>query len=208
MALLHGGAQIRPTKPEVLATYLADRPWASDGEIEVLGAYRLEDPDGEVGLETHLVRTSDGTVVQVPLTYRGAPLAGADPYLVATMEHSVLGPRWVYDGCGDPVHVAALAASVLAGGTQAELVRELPDGSSSVVDPSVRVRGTGHEAHPGSVGLVDVREEGDVTVVVTSVGDLLVRRVLDEAVPEGGPLLEGTWPGVEQPVPLVVLRPH
>ena len=208
MAILHGGASIHPTKPEVLAAYLADRPWAGEGDVEVVGAFRLEDPQGEVGLETHLVATADGRVLQVPLTYRGAPLAGADQYLVATMEHSVLGPRWVYDACGDPVHTAALAAAVLTGGTQAELVRELPDGTSTVVEPVVRVRGTGDEGAPGSVGLVDVREEGELTVVVTSVGDLLVRRVLGPDVPNGGPVLVGTWPGVEVPVPLVVLRRH
>ena len=208
MAILHGGASIHPTKPEVLAAYLADRPWAGEGDVEVVGAFRLEDPQGEVGLETHLVATADGRVLQVPLTYRGAPLAGADQYLVATMEHSVLGPRWVYDACGDPVHTAALAAAVRTGGTQAELVRELPDGTSTVVEPVVRVRGTGDEGAPGSVGLVDVREEGELTVVVTSVGDLLVRRVLGPDVPNGGPVLVGTWPGVEVPVPLVVLRRH
>lgn len=56
----------------------------------------------------------------MPLTYRGAPLPGAEPWLVGTMEHSVLGRRWVYDGCGDPVHVAALVATILAGGIQAK----------------------------------------------------------------------------------------
>ncbi len=62
-----------------------------------------------MGVETLLVRVGEGPVLQVPLTYRGAPLPGGESALVGTMEHSVLGPRWVYDGTGDPVYVATLA---------------------------------------------------------------------------------------------------
>lgn len=46
----------------------------------------------------------------VPLTYRGAPLDGAEHAFVGTMEHGVLGRRWAYDGCHDPVLVAQLWA--------------------------------------------------------------------------------------------------
>jgi hypothetical protein len=71
----------------------------------MIGAFRFEDPAGEVGIETHLL--TDGTVLyQLPMTYRGAALAGAG--LIATAEHSVLGPRWIYDGVTDPVWVAQL----------------------------------------------------------------------------------------------------
>ena len=45
----------------------------------------------------------DGSVLHVPVTYRAAPVAGADEHLIGTMEHSVLGRRWAYDGCADPV---------------------------------------------------------------------------------------------------------
>ena len=44
----------------------------------------------------------------LPLTYRGAELDGAEEHLVGTTEHSELGPRWVYDGCADPVFVGEL----------------------------------------------------------------------------------------------------
>ena len=41
-------AELSPTKPEVLRQLLTSRPWGEDGEIEVLGAYRFDDPAGEV----------------------------------------------------------------------------------------------------------------------------------------------------------------
>ena len=45
-----------------------------------------------------LVSDADGTTYVVPMTYRGAPLAGADEALIGTSEHGVLGRRWIYDG--------------------------------------------------------------------------------------------------------------
>ena len=105
MAVIHR-AEIRPTKLELLGEWLPKLPWypGEPGAAPAsVGAYRFDDPRGEVGIETLLVRTVGGQVAQVPLTYRGAPLPGGEPSLVGTMEHSVLGRRWVYDGCGDPV---------------------------------------------------------------------------------------------------------
>ncbi|MDD0856964.1 hypothetical protein NHF46_02405 [Arthrobacter alpinus] len=78
------------------------------------GAFRFDDPAGEVGIETHVVAV-DGKTYQVPLTYRGAPLEGAEEFLVTTMDHSVLGSRWVYDATADPVYVSELAAAILTG---------------------------------------------------------------------------------------------
>ncbi|HST64162.1 MAG TPA: hypothetical protein VLM05_03145, partial [Mycobacteriales bacterium] len=111
MALLHN-AQVTPTKLDALTAWVPGRIWAAGLDASALssaGAYRFDDPDGEVGIETLLVRTADGVLLQVPLTYRGAPLDGAEDALVCTMDHSVLGPRWIYDGCADPVGVRALA---------------------------------------------------------------------------------------------------
>lgn len=53
-----------------------------------------------------LVSADGGPVYQVPLTHRGAPPDGADKWLIGTMDHSVLGPRWVYDARGAPVYAA------------------------------------------------------------------------------------------------------
>jgi len=46
----------------------------------------------------------------VPLTYRGAPLDGAEDALVGTTEHGVLGRRWVYDGTREGSGGSARAA--------------------------------------------------------------------------------------------------
>ena len=127
MALIYD-AQLSPSKPEVLSAWVPRQPWfAGDAGAgaTIVGSYRFDDPDGEVGIETFLVRFGDGPVLQVPFTYRGEPLAGEPdpPEPVTTMEHSVLGRRWVYDGPDDPVYVGVLRRTVLTGGTEAKLVR-------------------------------------------------------------------------------------
>src|SRR6185312_16942664 len=113
MALIHK-ATLDPTKLELLAAWLPGKSWhqAAPGELERVASYRFDDPAGAVGVETLLVRSGDGPVFQVPLTYRAAPLAGADDWLVGTMNHSVLGKRWAYDAVADPVHAQCLAAAI------------------------------------------------------------------------------------------------
>src|SRR4051812_48715361 len=102
MAILHN-ATITPEKSELIAEWVPTQPWgpSADVPIEVVGAFRYDDPEGRVGMETHLVSAGD-TLFQVPLTYRGEPLAGAGEALIVEMEHSTLGTRWVYDGLRDP----------------------------------------------------------------------------------------------------------
>jgi hypothetical protein len=135
--------------------------------------YRFDDPAGEVGVETILWGTEGGAVLQTPLTYRAAPLAGGDAHLVGTSEHSVLGRRWVYDGCGDPVWAATLAAAILTGGSQAQMHFE-QDGERVDVPARMQVRGTGRaETAPRAVTqLASVTDEDTVTLV--RVGDLLL----------------------------------
>ena len=94
-----------------------------------------------MGVETLIVADEAGAepvVYQVPLTYRGEPLGSADHALVGTMEHSVLGRRWVYDGPHDPVYAAQLleliqgrvrAASSTATGAVEESVAGVPQPS-------------------------------------------------------------------------------
>ena len=114
MAAIHD-ATLTPTKLELLPEWMARQRWyAAKGgvpRLRKLWSWRLDDPAGEVGIETILVVDESGTapvVYQVPLTYRGAPLEGGDQALVGRMHHSVLGPRWVYDGPHDPVYAAQL----------------------------------------------------------------------------------------------------
>ena len=61
------------------------------------------------------VLADEDLLYQVPLTYRGAPLAGGRG-LVATAEHSVLGTRWIHDGERDPVWASELLRLVRTGG--------------------------------------------------------------------------------------------
>jgi len=115
MALFHR-ATITPTKADLIAEWAPTRPWgpSAPGPVEVIGSYRFDDPDGRVGMETHLV-IAEGVLFQVPLTYRDEPLPGADDALITEMQHSVLGTRWVYDGLRDPLYVVMLAAVAMTG---------------------------------------------------------------------------------------------
>ncbi len=207
MALLHR-AELRPSKLELLAGWLPGRQWfagEAGAPVSRVAAYRFDDPAGEVGIETLLVRAGDGPVLQVPLTYRGAPLAGADEYLVGVIEHSVLGRRWAYDACGDPVYPPLLAAAVLADAGQAEEYFEV-DGKREVRPASMTLTGsrTGRPVptRPVSTG------SGDGGVTVVRVGDVelaVVRRPVPAEVPGSGGLT-GTWPGQDEPVLLAYAR--
>lgn len=122
VAELHPEAILTPTKLELLAVWLPTQPWFTGpaDDLVKLGRFRFVDPEGEVGVETLIVK-SGGVTYQVPLTYRSAPLEDADDSLVGTMQHSVLGPRWVYDGVGDPVYVAELFRVIHEGDHEADL---------------------------------------------------------------------------------------
>jgi hypothetical protein len=206
MALLHA-AEIRPSKIELIRAWAPTQPWfeGDDLGLEIIGAYRFDDPDGEVGIETFIVQAGDGPLFQIPVTYRAEPLAGAEEWLITTMEHSVLGDRWVYDACGDPVYAAELATTILGGGTQAVLERE-QDGVRTTVEPSVHVIGSGTSTDIGTVGLVDVRDADSSTLVVTSVAEVEVLRVIGDSWALGGKTLTGTWAGRSEPVLLAVAR--
>jgi Maltokinase N-terminal cap domain len=118
MAAVHPGATLTPHFREFLPAWVARQSWYPGSGVPALrpvGYFRFEDPAGEVGIETHLV-TDGSFVCQLPLTYRGAPLPGADAALVATTEHSVLGTRWIYDGPADPVWRGELLRLVRTGG--------------------------------------------------------------------------------------------
>jgi len=178
MALVHR-ATLDPTKQELVEAWLPTQPWAAGRAIvEKVAEYRFDDPDGEVGVETIVWSLDDGSVIQTPLTYRAAPLAGAEAWLVGTSEHSVLGSRWVYDGCGDPVWVATLATAILTGGSQAQMVIE-HDGAMVDVPARMQVRGSGAAPFGHAVTPVEsVTTEGDVTVVRSDGVELRLPRVV------------------------------
>lgn len=122
MPKIHPGATLTPGFDTFLPSWVARQRWAAGSPADALrpvGHFRLDDPDGEVGMETHLLRDlGHGDVVyQVPLTYRDAPLPLAGSALVATAEHSVLGTRWIYDATVDPVWAAAMVDLAARHGT-------------------------------------------------------------------------------------------
>lgn len=202
MALIHQ-ADLRPSKLELVGGWAPTRPWggaAAGTELEQVAAYRFDDPAGEVGIETFVVRAGD-VLLHVPLTYRGAPAEGQEAHLVGTLEHSVLGRRWVYDACGDPVYVAALAGAVLTGSPQAEEL-VVVEGGRQPREPSARVVGSGSAADAtGPLGALTTTDSVDATTVRVDAWELVVRRVLDpSAAADGAATLTGTWAGRSTPV--------
>jgi hypothetical protein len=170
-AIIHE-ATLTPTKLELLATWLPSQSWfaGSADDLERIASYRFVDPDGEVGIETMLIG-ADGVTYQVPLTYRAEPLAEAATHLIGTMEHSVLGTRYVYDALGDPVYTVELLRVIHEGDTEAELSR----GTKSMT-----VQGSG------------------IVPVSNAAGEMMrIIRVLDAKHLPGGPTplgrLTGTW---------------
>lgn len=205
MALLHA-ATLSPTKTECISAWLPSRPWAppGSGDIELVGAYRLDDPEGAVGLEVHLVE-SGGVLVHVPLTYRGAPADGLDDHLVATMQHSALGERWVYDGLHDPCLIRVLAAATMTGCGQAIGLVER-DGRWLVVPVAVRLTGGGWSGGPAPVdGFVVASDDATGAVLRNDHLELWVARrpVVGEQPAIG---LTARWPGQDRPVVLAEIR--
>lgn len=205
MALFHV-ATLTPTKADLLAAWVPDQPWGPPpGEaIEVLGAYRFDDPEGRVGMEVHLVRAGDA-VLHVPLTYRDEPLAGAEAALITQMHHSVLGTRWVYDGLRDPSLVVMLAAVTMTGQGEA-LGMALHDGRWYIAPSAVRIQGGGWSQERVPVDGFEI-DRADATDVVLRNDrfELTVHRR-----PQAGPRppigLTATWPGQTEPVVLAEVK--
>ncbi|MBL1082549.1 1,4-alpha-glucan branching protein [Streptomyces actinomycinicus] len=178
MAVIHH-TTLKPTKLELLTEWLPARPWYRGGAdapvLEKSGGFRLDDPEGEVGIEFMVATDTSGperTAYLVPLTYRGTPLEGAEQALVGTTEHGVLGTRWVYDGCQDPVLVAELL-SLVQGRAQA-MAQSISDTPDHEVTRS-------YGGSPFAVGgsLPAAADDGDGTRLVTPHGTTLyVHRVL------------------------------
>ncbi|MEU7553668.1 1,4-alpha-glucan branching protein [Streptomyces sp. NPDC044571] len=134
MAVIHR-TTLSPTKLELLASWLPGRSWyratGSEPRLSKAGGFRLDDPKGEVGIEFMAVTDESGpepVTYLVPLTYRGAPLEGAEEALIGTSEHGVLGRRWIYDGAHDPVLFAQLAAFLRGEAEpQAQSMSDTPD---------------------------------------------------------------------------------
>ena len=203
MALIHQ-ATVRPSKAELLGAWLGAQPWGpgEDPDLELVGAYRFDDPAGRVGLETHLVRAA-GQLWQVALTYRDAPLPDHEAALVGRMRHSVLGERWVYDGCADPAYVRMLAATALTGVGQSVGVMEV-DGRSRLLPPTVRLSGAGWIGEPIDISGFGspTRDDDGIAVLRSSVVELrfLHRpRPASDASEDAPFVVRGIWAGQSEP---------
>ena len=213
MAIIHK-ANLSPSKLELIAGYLPKQPWfIQDGTPELIGAYRFDDPAGEVGIETHVVAAGD-RIYQVPLSYRGYELAGAEEWLIGTMDHSVLGKRYVYDACADPIYIKALATAILTGQEEAQLI---VDGEPEPRPSSVTVKGSGKldggvpalsASAPVSGSGVTIIDAGELRLKVARVVDVAADSSAGSAAaPElhGELTLSGQWAGLENPVELAAV---
>jgi hypothetical protein len=140
MAVIHNTTLV-PSKLDLLTAWVAKQDWylaeAGTPELTKAGGFRLDDPDGAVGIEFMIVLDGPGAGANaylVPMTYRDSALPGADDALIGTTEHGVLGRRWVYDGTSDPV-LRAQVAALIQGHAQAQA-----QSRSEVPDPTVLSR--------------------------------------------------------------------
>lgn len=185
-------ATLNPGKLEVISAWLSKQAWAAEADVapdslQKVTSYRFDDPEGKAGAEVHIVAAGD-RVFQVPLTYRGAELAGAENHLISTMEHSVLGKRWVYAGMGDPLFRQRLDHTIATAGTSAKQYR--------VDDEGNRIDEITDVAHAWGTGPLAGAEDVQV----------LYELNLDSPA-EGSDagLLLGRWDGQEAPVVLAVM---
>lgn len=203
MAIIHK-ATLSPSKLELLQAYLANDAnlgKQATGDLAAVGAYRFDDPAGQVGIESHILRSPDGALLHLPLVYRNERWDGADQWSVGTMQHSVLGERWVYEASIDPIYVRELVRTIVQGGTGVDEMVETDDGPVAR-DPSVRVVGSG-SAGAGLPTIDDLVVERLQATTSIRCGDLevVVQNVLAPAASSGLDL-RGTWSGQSEPMGL------
>lgn len=194
MAIVYPNAELTPGKRELMDAWLPTRPWFDGEPRKPTGSFRFDDPAGEVGMEGFLLGADGLTTLFVPLTYRGAPLAGAEQHLVGTTAHSELGTRWVYDGAADPVFVQSLVAAVITGASGVDHEYDIGNGPESR-PTNAQVRGSGTPgADVPAVGSLDVRDAGPLTIVDAGPVQVVLARVVGSDVP-AGTTLAVTWKG-------------
>ena len=111
MALLHD-ATITPGKRDLIKSWLPSRAWF-DGDLDgrrPVASFRFDDPAGEVGVECFLMGAAEGpsaSTLVVPMSYRGAPLDGAEEHLIGAPPGTRSSGRGgSTTACGDPVAVS------------------------------------------------------------------------------------------------------
>jgi len=194
MALVYPNATLSPSKRDLMEAWLPSRPWHDGQARKPVGSFRFDDPAGEVGLEGFLLGGEGLSTLFVPLTYRAAELDGAEAHLVGTTEHSELGRRWVYDGCGDPVFVRSLAHAILTGATGVDHEFDVGNGPESR-PTNAQARGSG-SADTGvpEIDAVGSHDEGPLTIVNAGPLELVVARVVGTDIDAAQTLIV-TWKG-------------
>ena len=112
------------------------------------------------------------SVYHLPLTYRGAPIEDPAAQLVTTMEHSVLGTRYVYDGLEDEVAIECFARALADVQQQSELEIRTADGTSAGARPqsvALRLEVDEGERPPSPDALL---EEGEPFTIARTVDGL------------------------------------
>ncbi|MFI1225833.1 MULTISPECIES: maltokinase N-terminal cap-like domain-containing protein [unclassified Streptomyces] len=145
MAFIHR-TTMTPSKLELITGWLPQQSWyvsaGATPDLVKAGGFRLDDPEGAVGIEFMVVvdtaAAREPVAYLVPLGYRGTALEDAPgEALIGTSEHGVLGTRWVYDGAHDPVVLAQLSALLRGEATPQH------QSLSDTLDPTVTVHGVG-----------------------------------------------------------------
>lgn len=174
MAVIHQ-TTMTPSKLELVTAWLPTQPWylGAEGEPQLtkVGGFRLDDPEGMVGIEFMAVTDSSGdqfVTYHLPLTYRGAP-AGGDG-LIGTSEHGVLGQRWIYDGTHDRVLVTQIVA-LMQGDAQAQAQSTSDTPDHTVVSHPIAA----HSVMADGSAVVVNDAAGTEVRVRTSAGDLTIR---------------------------------
>lgn len=197
MATIHQ-TTMTPAKLELLAGWLPSQPWyratGQQPELTKVGGFRLDDPDGEAGIEFMVVADGhDGqpTVYLVPMTYRGSARGDSGEGLIGTAEHGAGGPRWVYDGTRDPVLVEQLVALIQG------MAKPQAQSQSDTPDPTVlsRPATSGTLAPAGFTVTGDGPDGTDLRVEAGAAGPLAVRihRVLTPMGDAGEGGVTATW---------------
>lgn len=139
-AKIYTDAVTDPTKPDLV------RRWGPI--VDLLGSYRLVDPEGEVGIEVHVGTDMEGRLMQMPVSYRAEELDNKEATLTP-MSHNILGLRYVSNALGDPVAVREIVRTIITGDDGAAY----SDGPGPYLD----VRGSGEEKD-AEVGEIKISE--------------------------------------------------
>ncbi len=194
MAIVYPHATLTPSKREIMQAWLPTRAWYDGREHrKPVGSFRFDDPAGEVGCEGFLLGGEGVPTLFLPLTYRSEELDGAEEHLVGTTEHSELGPRWVYDGCADPVFMSELVRAVLAGGAGVDHEFDLGEGRETR-PTNAQVQGSGGADDVPLVDTVGCHDEGPLTIVNAGPFEVVVARIVGTFV-DAAETLAVTWKG-------------